>query len=149
MARQNLGWLAAVFILSLTSCQRAADSPKVTPVSGEVFVDGVAAKGATLVFIPMEVPDAGSRSWKLGYPRATVNEEGKFQVSTHTANDGAPTGKYRITVVWWAMDEESDQAAIPLRDQLGGRYSEPANTPLEVTVQDSPIVLPRFDLGAK
>lgn len=149
MKWQNVAWLVAVCILGLASCQRAVDSPKMTPVSGEVFVDGVAAKGATLLFIPMEAPEAGSRTWKLGYPRATVNEEGKFQVSTHTANDGAPTGKYRITVVWWAMEEESDQAAIPLRDQLKGRYSEPANTPLEVTVQDSPIVLPRFDLGAK
>ncbi len=86
MKWQNVAWLVAVFILGLASCQRAVDSPKVTPVSGEVFVDGVAAKGATLLFIPMEAPDAGSRTWKLGYPRepSMKKESSRFQPTRPT-----------------------------------------------------------------
>src|SRR5207248_4170942 len=61
------------------------------PVRGEVYFDGVALTGAYLTFT--QDSEAKTRGDALS------EGDGSFRVSTYTAFDGLPAGKYAVTVV--------------------------------------------------
>jgi hypothetical protein len=69
--------------------------PAVFPVQGQVLFKGEPAAGALVVFHPINQlePDKGK-------PRATVEEDGSFKVTTYTAWDGAPAGDYAVSITW-------------------------------------------------
>jgi len=105
----------------------------VHPVKGSVTVGGQPAVAAFVLFTPVnEPPDA-----KDPRPRAEVQEDGSFAISTYGAEDGAPLGEYIVTVTW--EDRE-------LGDKLGGRYSDSTRSTLRATVKEGANELPPFKL---
>lgn len=56
------------------------------PVKGKVTMDGQPMSGATLLFYPTQDFPKGSAQQR---PRAVVEDDGTFQVSTYANNDGA------------------------------------------------------------
>lgn len=134
-----------VLVLFASACGDAS-TPGLYPVEGEVFVKAQPAAGARVVLHP--APGSAAGEWAHGYPRAIVGDDGKFKVTTATAEDGAPPGPYVVLVEWPAVtDKEAVYAdEHPPKDRLGGRYNNPASSKLQVTVPNQPLVIPRFDL---
>ena len=149
-------WFGIVAIaLVCVSCTKAPDRPKVTKVSGQVFVENKPAKGALITLVPMQAPEEVAKSWKFGYPRATVGADGKFQVSTYELGDGAPPGEYRLTIIWPVMEMvegpdgelvEGEKPVFPPQNRINTKYSEPGQTPLNIKVEEKPLEIPKYEL---
>jgi hypothetical protein len=128
--------LLALAGLSCSSAPEAKPGQKpVHPVRGKVLVNNQPAAGAFVLFIPArESPGATDPR-----PRATVEEDGSFAVSTYGDKDGAPAGDYVVTVTW-SPDGRDDE------DKLGGRYADRERSGLKATVKEGPNELPPFRL---
>ncbi len=114
--------------LSLAACRRGDRRP-VYPVSGEVFYKGKPAEGAQVTFVPRDDNDP-----KLPRPGAQVRKNGSFRLSTYASYDGAPAGRYAITIVYRSSArKENDENVGP--DLLQGRYADPKTTPLAAEVK--------------
>jgi hypothetical protein len=112
------------------------------PVKGQLLVQGKPAEGALLIFQPKE--NANPADWSAGYPHATSQADGKFEVSTYSDNDGAPAGDYVVLVSWSAPNPQNEEASGP--DKLGGRYADPATSKLTAKVEARPTELPPINL---
>lgn len=137
-------WLA-LSVVALSSCGQAAGQKEVFPTTGELFIQGQPAEGATIAFCPA---DDSTELWPQGHPHATVEAGGKFSVSTYGDKDGCPAGTYRVVVTWpqpLPEGEDADEEAETV-DRLGGRYASPESSPAEVTVNAEPTTLSRIDL---
>jgi hypothetical protein len=105
----------------------------VHPVKGQVFVGGKAAAGAFVLFVPAReaanTPDPR--------PRATVQEDGTFVLSTY--GDGAPEGDYLVTVTRPVNGRDDE-------DRLRGRYADRGRSGLKAAVRPGPNEIPAFML---
>ena len=83
------GVLCLVIVCGVCSCAKRSheEQLQVFPVSGQVFFDGKPTPGAIVVFFPVDDPDQ-----IRPHPRATVDRDGNFKLTTYRANDGAPAG---------------------------------------------------------
>jgi hypothetical protein len=126
------------------ACSRSSGPPKKVcyPVKGELLVKDKPAQGALVILRPR--PDANPDEWSMGFPRANVGADGKFEVGTYGDNDGAPAGDYIVLVSWEAPNAQNEEASGP--DRLGGRYSDPATSKLTAKVEAHPTELPPIRL---
>jgi hypothetical protein len=122
----------------LTSCSQRSPV-EVYPVRGIVLYKDRPATGARVVFHPLGTAESGRP-----LPQATVEENGAFRLSTYVQHDGAPPGKYAVTILWPSdvVKEEDGTPAGP--DRLKGRYSDPQRTPLQVEIHAQPNELEPF-----
>jgi hypothetical protein len=103
--------------------------PPVFPVRGVLVFDGKPAPQAVVVFTPLGAkPDEPTIS-----PRGVVREDGSFEMSTYKAGDGAPVGRYKVSVFWF----ESWRKRSGHGDELGKallppHYSSPETSGLPV-----------------
>ncbi|MBX9584376.1 MAG: hypothetical protein K2X87_29095 [Gemmataceae bacterium] len=143
MVRRAARLSAVALAAALAGCGPA--DPKLSPVTGKVFVGDAPAEYATVVFHPVgpAAPDAVK-------PRATVGADGSYTLSTHAAGDGAPPGQYRVTVEWWlsGMKKATDPDTPP-KNRLPAKYADPAASGLTATVGDGPTEVPAFTLNLK
>jgi hypothetical protein len=131
--------LVAALLLAAGACSGGGERP-VYPVKGKVFAKGKAAHRAIVWFHP----EGGAKS-KSTLPHGVVEADGSFQVSTYGKNDGAPPGRYKVTVIWTAPGKFSgDDTGKSL---LPARYSTPGRSGLPVIeVKEGPNELPPFQL---
>jgi hypothetical protein len=132
-------WLCALIVLFFAlGCgpTQSHDQKPVHPVRGKLFIADKPAAGAFVLFVPDNEP-ANNPDPR---PRATVNANGEFQLSTYGENDGAPAGTYSVAVTWPENGPDGGE------DRLKGRYRDPGQTKLKVTVKDGPNELPPFNL---
>jgi hypothetical protein len=119
--------------------------PRVYPVIGEVFWEGKPAVGAVVFLHPVTDKLLSNESPAVGRQSVgRVSADGSFKVSTYGANDGAPIGRYRVTLVW----SESGKDAGPDEEEvslLPPEYGNPETSPLEIIeVKAEKNVLPPF-----
>lgn len=71
-----------------------------------------------------------------GTPRGTTDEDGHYRLTTFRTDDGAPEGKYRVTIYWpTSLPQEGLDNADPLPpDRLKGAYANKKTTKLVVNV---------------
>jgi len=120
--------LSATVALGGTSCRRGGREP-VYPVSGKVYYRGKPAEGATVTFVRRDARDADAHR-----PGGQVAPDGSFRLSTYGSYDGAPAGRYAVTIVYpSAARKENGENAGP--DLLQGRYGDPRTTPLSAEVK--------------
>jgi hypothetical protein len=113
-----------------------------------VLVNGQPAVNAYLVFYPQ----GGSEQLQRLNPRARTGPDGRFTLMTYLHGDGAPEGEYRVAIVWHPPPpgltvedlHSSELAALP--DRLNGRYEDPAQSGLSVTIRAGDNEIPAFDL---
>src|SRR6266542_4217200 len=97
--RLLLASLAALAgLLAGLSCKGEVRKP-VFPVRGQVFFRQQPAAGAMVTFRPVDA-ETHKEAWSSGYPRATVQKDGAFQLSTYATDDGAPEGEYIVLIEW-------------------------------------------------
>jgi hypothetical protein len=125
-------------LLSAGACSSGGERP-LHPVRGKVLYEGKPAHGATVWFHPEAKSESNSAR-----PHAVVEQDGSFRVSTYNTHDGAPAGRYRVSVLWTAPGKFSDDAGKSL---LPARYSDPQRSGLPVVeIKEGPNELPPFQL---
>jgi hypothetical protein len=116
--------------LLLSACASDGRKP-VYPTHGQVFdKQHQPAVGALVVFHPAAADDAD-----LNKPRAYVEEDGSFALTTYTQGDGAPEGEYIVTVVWPAAGASPFGPNKQGADRLKGRYASAKDSKLHFKVE--------------
>jgi hypothetical protein len=113
----------------------------VFPVKGKLLVDGKPLANANLVFHPT-TPFAKEASQFL--PHARTKEEGAFSLSTYSDNDGAPAGKYRVTVSYRGNHQNGRTNEEP--DLMPSVYRNARATALKAEVKEEDNDLPALEI---
>jgi hypothetical protein len=134
-------WSAAVLAaaaLGLCSCG-GPDRVEVSPVRGKVLFRGQPVPYAWVVFYPQ----GGSEEVQRMRPSGRAGPDGSFTLTSYDEGDGAPAGQYKVTVEWPSEDPndpsnpDDPETRVPRGpDRFGGRYADPATTPLTATVKE-------------
>ena len=134
--------LGAVLALSALGCGNSDDRVAVYPVRGTAFYRGAPAEGAKITLYDVDRKDA-----TIPFPSGEVQPDGTFRLTSYQAGDGAPASTYKVTVIWREpMPEGVNPEMYSPADRLGGRYSDPERSTLEVTVTKGDNVLEPFQL---
>ena len=122
--------------ISFSSCG-GPDRVEVNPVRGKVLFRGQPAAYAWVVFHPQ----GGSEQVQPMRPSGRAGPDGSFTLTSYDEGDGAPAGEYKVTVEWPSedltdpSDPDNPEGQIPRGpDRFGGRYADPATTPLAATI---------------
>jgi len=110
-------------------------------VRGVVTHKGKPVKDAELAFFPATeegFPEA-VRPW------AKTNENGEFTVSTYNNGDGAPAGRYKVTVVHHEIVISKGAMGTKPND-LPKKYANKDTTDLTAIVERGETNLPEFEL---
>ena len=99
------------------------------PVHGQVLSGDRPVAEAMVVFHPQfETPPGQPK------PLGITNAEGKFQLTTLHANDGALPGDYRITVELRQERPSGEEVTRDGPNLLPAKYAKPKTTPFQFTV---------------
>jgi hypothetical protein len=126
----------------------------VFPAEGVVMFQGKPAVGARVTFIPIE------KSRDRYFPTGKVGEDGTYKLSTYEPGDGAPAGRYNVTVARGQLEadeyDELNKKMSPqevarhvqklARDPLYQKYANPQKSGLTAEIKPSATKLEPFDL---
>jgi hypothetical protein len=128
LSRHRALVLAASLAVFAISCGNGRKT--VYPVTGRVVdADGKPAANAMVVFHPQDATDDAPTANPVG----TVDDSGVFTLTTYEKDDGAPSGKYAVTITWPpARRSPFDTKGS---DRLGGRYANPKTSTIVFTVE--------------
>jgi hypothetical protein len=111
---------------------------KLHPVRGRVLFEGKPTPHALVVLHPLDPPGEDAPR-----PRGQVAADGSFMLSSLRAEDGAPAGRYAVTVEWWLSPTGRGKGDdLPPSNRLPARYSRPETSGLQVAVQPGVNELP-------
>ena len=126
----RLALVLGVHSLIAIACTSSEPLKPVFPARGQVFFDGKPAAGTLVVLHPLNDPTPNPLD-----PRAVVESDGTFVVSTHNAHDGAPPGRYALTVHNLTPESEVGSKPLPAAGtRLPPRYANPQSSGLEVEI---------------
>lgn len=131
-------FIAALFF-AVAGCGTSGEP--VYPVSGVIALEGQPLAEALVTFHP-----EGDERRRL---TAMTNAQGRFELTTHTPNDGAAAGAYLVTVEWRELVQEGDEKVRTGRNLLPPRYADPRQSGLRCEVPAQPTELPPWDLKRK
>ncbi|MBS0262964.1 MAG: hypothetical protein JSS02_13550 [Planctomycetes bacterium] len=106
-----------------------ADGPACHPTYGTVTLDGSPLAEAMIVLHPLDA-DADNSPRPLAY----ANSEGYFELTTIRPGDGAPAGKYAITVELRELKPDGDEMVRDGQNLLPDRYRDPKTSGFRCTV---------------
>lgn len=130
-------WFVALSLSVLTGCA-SEDRVSRYPATGSVFVDGKPAEGVRVKLHP----EGQHGDLDALRPQATTNADGSFALGTYEDSDGAPAGRYIVTLFW----PDVPPGPTPPDDRLEGRYADPQRSSLSVTVNEEPTELIPFQV---
>lgn len=122
--------LIALMVLGVfgLGCSDQSDQLPVVPVKGVLVYKGQPLENALLTFHPVDRTDPRRIT-----ARATTTAEGKFELSTHYANDGAAEGEYSVTVECYKL-VGGKGCWEPGPNILPPKYSSPQSSDIKVSV---------------
>jgi hypothetical protein len=137
LRRAAAAGLALSLLLVVAGCGSSADAQRVAvhPVSGEVTFNGKPAAGAFVVFHSKQ----GDASFPA--PRAYVDPQGRFSLSTYDGGDGAPVGEYAVTLVLEPQIKK-DGEYVQGANVLPPKYSKPRTTTVVARVAEGTNTVP-------
>lgn len=132
---------AGLFLLAGAALGCGGGEAKVPlyPASGRVLVDGAPAGGVQVRLYP----EGATGDLDALKPTAVTDETGTFRLGTYGKGDGAPAGRYKVTLF---LPDTPPTGANSPDDLLGGQYIDPARTPLNATIAESPNQLDPFEV---
>jgi hypothetical protein len=135
------GVAATVCLVAIVGCGEAKpDRVAVHPAAGTITFKGQPAQGAFVTLHPTSGP-----SESVPTPRANVDKDGSFKVTTFDGGDGAPEGKYVVTVRWYKLvTVGGDTAAGP--NVIPPKYTRPESSDLTVRIAAGENTLPPIKL---
>ena len=145
-SKQVLSWslhglLSATLLLVISSCSA---NKRAYPVSGKVLFEGRPAAGAIVKFYSVDPADKQGGQGVL--PQAVVGDDGSFRLTTYRSEDGAPAGKYTVSVYWAKPSKGGDDYEKPL---IPARYLNAETSGLTAVVEERATELPPFQLTKK
>jgi hypothetical protein len=148
--------LNPLLFLSTAGC-RGKDRVSVYPVHGRVMYGTHGIPQATVIFFPAE--DVVDKAKKLR-PFAYCDREGNFDLKTYVDDDGAPPGKYRVSIIAISAPRSASKKDQPAGEEQTGRintveipaavsrkYGNVETAGIEVTVQKGENKLEPFVLS--
>ncbi|MFG0332499.1 MAG: carboxypeptidase-like regulatory domain-containing protein [Maioricimonas sp. JB049] len=131
----------AICVLCLAAGCRggAGDEPDLVlqPVTGTVKVDGQAAEGVSVTFVPAD--GAGPEQVAAS---GTTDSTGQFTLSVSPDEEGVPAGKYRVLVTKIVKPDGTPLGPDEMAADAGAEnvlppvYQDPAQTPLGADVPE-------------
>jgi hypothetical protein len=116
----------------------------VYPTSGKVTFKGQPVEGAEIALYGLTPELAGPGTVP---PVGVTDASGVFYLRSFDPDDGAPAGKFNVTIVWPdAATSGGDSEMQQRKDRLQGRYSDPKKSGLTVDVPEGGGELPPFEL---
>jgi len=130
----------AVTAVALVGCSQATSNrTPVYPAKGTITFKGQPISGALVALHP-KTPVAGTPN-----PRANVEKDGAFNVSTYVTADGAPEGDYTLTVLWYKpVKKGTDVVSGP--NVIPAKYANPNTSNLVVSIKQGENDLPAISL---
>jgi hypothetical protein len=130
----------ALLSLALVGCAEATpDRTPVFPAKGTITFKGQPIPGALVALHP-KTPAEGTPN-----PRANVDKEGAFKVTTYVTADGAPEGDYAVTVLWYKpVKSGADVVSGP--NVIPAKYANPNTSDLIVSIKPGENDLPTIAL---
>lgn len=128
-------------IVLVCGCGKSKPWEKVVPVKGAVTHKGKPVKDAELAFFPV-VEEGFPESVR---PWAKTTENGEFSVSTYNNGDGAPTGRYKVTVTHHEIVISGGSMGSKPND-LPKKYASKDTTDLVIDVTAGETTLSPFEL---
>ena len=111
-------------------------------MKGQVLYRGKPVAHAQVTFHPIGDPKAN-----LIRPVGKVDDQGHFTLTTFKDGDGAPAGRYRVTVVWYlAAPARRGSDETFTANYLPQRYASIETSGLAATVTPGANDLPAFEL---
>jgi hypothetical protein len=127
--RNVLYVLSIGIALLLSSC--SSGRKPVYPTRGQVLAKNQEpAVGAFVIFHPVNAPDTDPNK-----PRAYVEEDGSFRLTTYQQGDGAPEGEYVVTIDWRPPSASPFGPNKRGADRLAGRYSKVENSKFRFKIE--------------
>lgn len=119
-----LGWLVMALLIPVAGCS-GSSRPDTAPVTGLVTYKGEPVAEAQVSFIPAQGRPASG----------ATGADGRFELSTFEAGDGALLGDHTVTVMKMAPapGEEDDMYAEQL-SLIPEKYANLQTSPLKATV---------------
>lgn len=130
-----------VAILSFTGCFSSPKPWEIThPANGTVELKGKPIENVELTLFPVDatVPESVR-------PRAKSTTGGKFVLGTYSLSDGAPVGKYKVTLVRNDVSVSKDTIVAKPND-LPPKYSSVNTTDIVVEIAEGNNELPAIVL---
>ncbi len=130
----------AIAIIAMAGCSPGtSDRTPVFPAHGSITFRGQPISGALVALYP-KAPIAGTPN-----PRANVDKDGAFNVSTYVTADGAPAGDYTLTVLWYKpVKKGTDVVSGP--NVIPAKYANPNTSDLVVSIKQGENYLPAIAL---
>jgi hypothetical protein len=136
------GLLVVAVCLSFCACGPQERTRRQTyPVTGKVLVDGNPAAALKLAATG-KTP--GDPNYPI-LPQATTKDDGSFEFYSYEPGDGLPPDEYVLTFMWGQYDGVRYKGP----DKLNGRYKDPAQSQVKVTVKDAPVDMGTIKLTTK
>jgi hypothetical protein len=128
---------ATLVLLTLSACSSGGPEPTY-PVHGLVTVGSNPLEGGSILFEPVEP----SASGQVHSARGTIDDTGRYQLSTFGVGDGAVAGKFHV-MVFEKEKQLSDDPNLVRTSIIPDKYHMPETTPLvrEVKAEENVIDL--------
>jgi hypothetical protein len=124
-----LGRGASLGVALIAGCS-GSNGPDCYPVRGQVIRDGRPLAEAQVCFHPLD-----STPPRVPRPEATTDGLGRYILTTLRSGDGAPAGRYRITVERRAPRRIGEELVRDGANELPARYAEADASPWDFEVQ--------------
>lgn len=132
----------------------------VSPVQGRVTFSGKAVPRARVVFVPAD--STASEGKKRVLPFADTDAQGNFEMKTYVDGDGAPPGKYRVSIIGiigrssggvgkdnpGGESSNGPNQGLVIPADIVKKFGDAETSGIEVTVQPGENKLQPFELKA-
>src|SRR5690349_23328191 len=116
--------LACLFFLS--GCSAGDTGPKCYPVRGTVTFNKQSVPEGMVIFHPLD-----AAATHFPNPVGYTDQDGNFELTTFSPSDGAPVGKYAITVEFRELKPDGDEMIHDGPNLLPEKYANPKTSGLE------------------
>ncbi len=133
---------SALLIVAVASvgCSREPSRLATFPAAGSVAFKGKPTPGALVVLHPQQ--DLGK---DVPRPSGYVDKDGRFVLTTFKSGDGAPAGKYKLTIEWNKLVVQGKDAE-PGPNLLPPKYAQPTTTDVIVEIASGQNQIPPLNL---
>ncbi|MBL8848318.1 MAG: hypothetical protein JNG89_01480 [Planctomycetaceae bacterium] len=147
---RHVGYLG--LILTLVGCgssEPPMQRDTVHKVTGKILIDGKPEPTVAIRLTRLGDADPNAGTSKSISPGGFTDTDGTFAIGTYEGGangDGAPDGKYALTVQWGQVNLLGGRYE---GDKFNGKYADPATSEFIVRVEGGPVQIPTIELNTK
>jgi len=134
--RNGLCMAACTAVVFAAGCSGEKKIPTF-PVTGKVLTADGGPVDRALIVLHLQSSNATAPK-----PRGTTNADGSFELSTFNTGDGAPEGRYQVSIERWLRKDPNESPVNHLPPNL----ASPTTSGIEVEVKAGPNALDPFKL---